>query len=1514
MSLDARLAAFADQLLTRVEQRELISLRWGYVDGSLSETEVEDLARETLGAAAGDLRPRDLIEALIESRLLFEMPEPGEGYRLRSRFAEGVRLLSHLRQLFPNRPWLTAPTLVSDYRVDARPRRVPRRCVTPAKAIESLDLPVASLERKIVETILSPDGSGNTGLRLARFQLEATRRILGSRGDGLGTVISAGTGSGKTLAFYLPAFATIGPLVDGERWVKLLTVYPRRELLKDQFSEAFQLARRLDTVLQSTRRRPLTLGSYCGLTPERAEPEALRRAQWVPVSGGFVCPFLICPCCGGEMLWLDRDITQRVERLTCRTSRCGTVATEDGLVLTRERGQVSPPDVVFTTVEMLHQRLSDTGQRVLLGLHPRPERRPRLVLLDEIHTYEGTSGAQSALALRRWRQAIGRPVHFVGLSATLLEAPRFFSELTGLREETIAQVTPRDEDLDAVAMAYQLILRGDPASQASLLSTSIQTAFLLARLLDPRHGGKSGGRIGQRLFMFTDDLDVTNRLFDDIRDAEAHDIFGRPDPRRIPLASERVSTRSDQRRRDRDGQSWWACERIGWALQQRLSISRTTSQDAGVDAASNVVVATSALEVGFDDPRVGAVLQHKSPHLLASYIQRKGRAGRTSAMRSWMMTVLSDYGRDRLAYQVYEQLFDPVVPPQRLPVRNRYILRMQAVFSFIDWLAELALSEGKSAWWWRTLNGPTSYALERERQQWVQGILRQLLRDENNLTERLITHLEKALQISREDVLALLWDPPRSLLLEVIPTLARRLATDWEGVGGPNCPQVDFLASRGKVHPLPDFIPPNLFSELNLPEVTVVVPPATVRHEERSESMPILAALRQLAPGRVTRRFAFERGGLNHWVPVPLVTGIYLLPVESYAENVEFVAEMTALVDGDIHRVPCYRPLTIRLSPVTDRGVSHASYGQLLWSTEFLPKGTPLNFPITPERGWGEVIRSVDFYLHSFHGSVTARRFATGARATIRRRGVEHDAEVSTSFTTSYGGPAAVGFEQDVDGLVCRLRLPDAATLADRANRSTNLPTWRSQYFRAQVLGDPALQSQVNHFQRDWLHQIYLSALLAEACRTGATLSQARDALETRDAAAAFGPTIETIFRIQAVADEADAETAYPAAPREQQLRDLFADPAVRVRLSELAANLWQPEPVEWGNWLRERLHESLGAALLQACEATAPRYAAFDTLLFDPESRVAPEEGQTEIWITESTPGGTGVIEAIAETFAADQRALFTALEAVLTPGDLELVSQNLDAIIQLVRVDADVADAIAQVRIRGDHRDRAVAREKLFRVLARRGVGMHHALGAALEHRLLRGELDPTGDALIGDLVEHWKQLEQRLGVSIDQRVFCYLACFDPDLGPRIDRWLADMSGTQLNQAEMTGVLAGLLWPRPVENRARSLESYNPFREGSYTDPSLPRDLLHAPQTPRVEHATPSWEERLLQELANVGRVELVAPREHGESLQRDVLQLLATPVDVDFLQFYPMVEQVVRTNDTDVITLILREIAAP
>src|SRR3954454_18777214 len=104
------------------------SLEWGYTEGSLSENETLELANQISGDGRGD----DLVEKLIEAKLLFEIRPASGAVRIRSRFAEMMRLLAATRQLFKNKQWQGAPHVVADFRVAHRPRRFPRRDRAPS--------------------------------------------------------------------------------------------------------------------------------------------------------------------------------------------------------------------------------------------------------------------------------------------------------------------------------------------------------------------------------------------------------------------------------------------------------------------------------------------------------------------------------------------------------------------------------------------------------------------------------------------------------------------------------------------------------------------------------------------------------------------------------------------------------------------------------------------------------------------------------------------------------------------------------------------------------------------------------------------------------------------------------------------------------------------------------------------------------------------------------------------------------------------------------------------------------------------------------------------------------------------------------------------------------------------------------------------------------------------------------------------------------------------------------------
>jgi DEAD/DEAH box helicase/Helicase conserved C-terminal domain len=686
--------ALAEAALDRLERLEVRVLVWGLVDCALSEQEVYDTLRGVLNDRqdlAADSNCLIDTEAALQKRLmdlgqLIAVPgRQGAPPRFRTRMAEGVRLFARLRQMFPRQHegagWVSAATLVADYRLLWRPRKYPARDLTTAVSQEIIASRVS--DPRVLSAVATWFEGGNPHWKFARFQIDAAARIL----EGLtnravrGTLVSAGTGSGKTLAFYLPALAWLAAerrTQPSARGVRVLALYPRNELLKDQLAEVYEQARKFDTELGKVG-TTLSIGVLYGDTPQTLN--SIER-QWRGTRGE--CPFFRCPRpgCGGGLRLAGAGAPESQGRLNC--VKCGHMVESQHLRFTRKAMIEDPPDILFTSVEMMNQRLADSQIRHLFGLGPKALRAPALMLLDEVHLYTGTFGAQTAHLLRRWSHLSRRQTQFVGLSATIADGAAFFASLVGMDRSVVEEITPSPDHMVNEGAEYMLALRGDPVSQAALLSTSIQALMLASRLLDTRESFTKGVKpfSGWRSFAFTDQLDVTNRLFYDLRDAEGRTEQGHPANRRHPNGGlAHLRRAGGSLRRYEGGQDWRALEVNGHDLSTRHRVERTTALDTGVSHDAEIVVATAALEVGYDDPAVGVVLQHKAPRDMAQFLQRKGRAGRTRHMRPWTIMVLSDYGRDRLAYQAYEQFFDPELPPRELPLSNRYIRRMQAAYA-----------------------------------------------------------------------------------------------------------------------------------------------------------------------------------------------------------------------------------------------------------------------------------------------------------------------------------------------------------------------------------------------------------------------------------------------------------------------------------------------------------------------------------------------------------------------------------------------------------------------------------------------------------------------------------------------------------------------------------------------------------------------------------------------------------------------------------------------------------------
>lgn len=1506
---------FLREVLDAIERQEARLLVWGLVDGRMSGDELADLIAPLLDAACAQgmdsfYAADEVIAALAERGLLFatdDLPYPG----FRSRMAETVRLAFRLRQLFPKHAgpdgWQQAPTLVADFRFAQRRRRYPRRDIDPAALAGEVGADAA-----ISASLAALLDARGLDYRLAAFQVRATRRILHGLTERRtsGTLVSAGTGSGKTLAFYLPAMARVATLrldrTGGRSWVKLLAIYPRTELLRDQFAEVYAEARRLDPMLGARSAGKVRIGALFAETPTNAKVLLQHGWDgWRRTEAGWVCGFMPCPApgCEGDLIWSEQDILSHREALAC--ARCGHRVTGEEVVLTRETLQRDPPDVLFTTTEMLNQRMSDARTRHLFGLRPGAVRPPEILLLDEVHSYAGNHGAQVGFLLRRWRHLVRAPITFVGLSATLRDGVRFFARLVGLAEHQVEEIRPYREEMVAEGAEYLLALRGDPVSRTALLSTTIQTAMLMARALDRPDGVPSRGLYGQRVFAFTDDIDVTNRLYFSILDAEGRNDRGEPDLVRHPdgpLAALRRPLPSASR--ERYGQNWHMAEAIGHPFEERKRVGRTSSQDPGVARGMDLIVATASLEVGFDDPGVGCVIQHKAPRDPAQFLQRKGRAGRPRGMRPWTVVVLSDYGRDRLAYQGYEHLFDPELESRHLPFASRYIQRMQAVYALIDFLGLKLGPDLAGGSVWTLLSGPLDGG------QWATGTGRALqtalvkrlaaLLDEPDTLAEFSEHLEQALQLSASDVRALLWEYPRPLLTAVIPTALRRLSSNWRRGSEP---RADFAIRN---NPLPEMATANLFSDLNLPEIQISLPPASQGGNPQLEQMGIEQGLRTFAPGRVSRRFGVRRSWIRHWI-APEDGGRHDVRLEISAFYRADLLGNWLVHDGDgAVEIPVYRPY--EMAPVhPPKWVGDTSNAFLDWRSQIVARepGVPLQVPAGSP--WQDLLGEIVCFRHAEHAPLEVRRFALGSHADISvTRGEGYRARFEF---LNEGQTAGIGYALSVDGLRILVRLPEALwqRLADSPPLARAVRTER--FFDPASMAE-ALPTVANRFARNWLATIYFAALTHDALLRGVTLEAADAALATGGGTLAVADVLESLFQSSADTDESSQSEA-GGIGGDRLRRDLSAlleQADVRAGLRALARCLWEPLDASWEPILRRRFVTTVGAAALEAicdlCPEVDPLGLAVD---IDPGPRgpddlFGGESGEAEVWITETSPGGSGAMEDFLARVSEDPRRFYRLLSAQLRPNEYAQTDFQLRRLLAALagdHPDPELREAIEGAR-RADSAaalDRAMS--ELRRSLAARGYVLYHAFLSALATRVLKPGSTPASDAYLHRLASDWVREEARLGVELDGRSIAFRWSREED----IDRILTGVGMALPQPAERPAwrfnAVYGLLWRRGREIRRIGLEPSNSFCPLPAAERLLVSEYLSG-EIEDISVEAPDWRERTFTQLALAGIATLSAPLARRQALAEALRFFAVNPVEVDYLLVYARLAALRRIED--------------
>ena len=254
-------------------------------------------------------------------------------------------------------------------------------------------------------------------------------------------------------------------------------------------------------------------------------------------------------------------------------------------------------------------------------------------------------------------------------------------------------------------------------------------------------------------------------------------------------------------------------------------------------------------------------------------------------------------------------------------------------------------------------------------------------------------------------------------------------------------------------------------------------------------------------------------------------------------------------------------------------------------------------------------------------------------------------------------------------------------------------------------------------------------------------------------------------------------------------------------------------------------------------------------------------------------------------------------------------MTSGALDELIDVFVTTPDIADLVRKVRGQVGHSERVGALQELYDIIARQGTYAENGLKVAVNHRILRAGTGPDSDALIRELVHTWRGWERELEVGIDLQTFCAIVSSHPDFAGRVRQLLDRGAPAARGDQDVEGVLYGLLWAPQWEVRARVLQSYQPFRTGGYTDPALIRDLMLDPGPNPIDFGSEDWDAQFANTLAATGVARIRIPPERKPEFSEVLFQLLGTPIEVDYLQLYPIISKY-QYGEGMILTFILRE----
>ena len=554
-----------------------------------------------------------------------------------------------------------------------------------------------SLDKKIIHrhresTVLKSESEDlfellekiHLGYLYSDFQIEsmkAINRMLTNKVKERVAILQAPTASGKTLAFMIPPL--LKSIKDNSCFI---ITYPRNALATDQLKTIIKYV--ID-VQRNFPNKKISIGiNYGGMGSidkhviDYIGNNKLLESQSIKGQIGLIFKNPKCPKCGVGWLFAPTS-ANKIFSFKCTNDKCDV--SDLNIYLSKETIIKEKPNILISTFESLNSIYIRNEFSGILE-------RTSCIILDEAHTYYSIFGSHIANFLSSLQSKYNN-LRLILSSATIPNAKIFAYKLTGIKE--VIPIKPSQEDFqitNGIKENYYLIKSSNFKSRSQSASTLIQLLMLLGHSVNLDN---SNGK--DRIITFFDSRDSLVRQHKNFVDADKNrklyefrilkGKYLNEDYKdfKCPTNGENNCnlTQCSQSGPYKLGECWYGLTKSTYnngklPKPHPLQTDTSLSENPEYNPKSDIVFSTSTLELGIDDSEVTTIVQYRPTYTIFSFIQRKGRAGRSQDQQSEIYMVLSKEPSDRFYFNNLERM-----------LQEEYILPLNRDNPYTKWTREV---------------------------------------------------------------------------------------------------------------------------------------------------------------------------------------------------------------------------------------------------------------------------------------------------------------------------------------------------------------------------------------------------------------------------------------------------------------------------------------------------------------------------------------------------------------------------------------------------------------------------------------------------------------------------------------------------------------------------------------------------------------------------------------------------------------------------------------------------------